>query len=95
MDHVLDVLMHPGIPTGAVDSFHMQRNAPFELSAAQTICCLSAEILAPKPLFALAVMTQGQECEQCRCTSQTHFLQMRAISRQGRAARLVPGQTVA
>lgn len=47
--------------------FHNSKNVPFEPVKTQTICWLSGRILSPKPLFALAAMTQGEEFEQCPC----------------------------
>lgn len=47
--------------------FLYSENVPFEPVKTQTICWFSGRILSPKPLFALAVMTQGEEFEQCLC----------------------------
>lgn len=43
--------------------FHKCENIPFEVL--RTLCWFSGRILLPKPLFALAAMTQGEEFEQC------------------------------
>lgn len=47
--------------------FCNSESVPFESEKAQTIYWFSGRILSPKPLFALAVMTQVEEFEQCLC----------------------------